>query len=78
MRIISTIPMLGTMMLIASEVPEIPSVLSYALQGGALVVLAWMVWYLLSRHLPAEREASREQRDAFLEFLRQEREARNK
>lgn len=33
--------------------------------GGALVVLAWVVWYLISRQLPAERQARKETREDF-------------
>ena len=47
---------------------------SLLVQGGALGILAYAVWYLLSKGLPQERkeflEALREERQDFLETLK--------
>lgn len=44
-------------------------------QGGVLAVLSWTIWYVLARVLPAQHRALKEQRDAFLEAIKEEREA---
>ncbi len=48
------------------------------LQGGALGVLAFTVWYMLTRTFPAHTAALKEQRESFLQALQDERrEAQN-
>lgn len=48
------------------------------LQGGALGVLAFTVWYMLTRTFPAHTAALKEQRESFLRALQDERrEAQN-
>lgn len=44
-------------------------------QGGVLAVLSWTIWYVLARVLPAQNRALTEQRDAFLEAIKEERKA---
>ncbi len=39
------------------------------LQGSALAVLGWTIWYVLSRTLPAHTKAMENQRQDFLEAL---------
>jgi len=39
-------------MLIAASIVE-----ALAIQGGALAILGWALWYLLTRALPQERES---------------------
>jgi len=48
------------------------------LQGGALAVLAWTIWYVFARVFPAQNKALSEQRDAFLAAIKEEREATRK
>jgi hypothetical protein len=66
-------------LLLASEtLPDFPLVNStLLLQGGALAVLAWTIWHLLTRTLPAHERALKEQRESFLRFLSEERHRRN-
>ena len=45
-----------------------------AIQGGALALLGWMVWYLLAKALPAHYKAAAEERKAYLSALALERE----
>ena len=71
MKIIGLAPLFCSAALVASELPEIPALASYMLQGGAILVLAWIVYYLSRLHA-ASLESDRKD---FLEFLRQEREA---
>ena len=46
---------------------------SLAIQGGALAILGWAIWYLLAKALPQERDlflaAQRETRKAFQRSL---------
>jgi len=46
---------------------------SSVVQGGALAILGWTVWYVLARALPGERKvyiaAQKEERKEFLESL---------
>jgi hypothetical protein len=46
---------------------------SVMLEGGALMILGWTVWYIFARHLPAERKShvaeNREARKEFREAL---------
>ena len=46
-----------------------------AIQHGALAILGLMVWYLLARTLPAQAEAQREDRAAFLVSQEKDRKA---
>lgn len=56
----------GVSMLLAADfTPLAPQIL----QGGALAVLAWTVWWMLTRTFPAHTAALKDQRDAFLEHL---------
>jgi len=48
-------------------------VLPHAIQGGALAVLAFTVWFLLARAWPAQTAAMKEQRESFLEVIQTER-----
>jgi threonine/homoserine/homoserine lactone efflux protein len=66
------IPALGqimgvSMLLVADISPIAPQIL----QGGALAVLAWTVWHMLTRTFPAQTAALKDQRDAFLAHLAQ-------
>lgn len=45
------------------------------LQGGVLAVLSWTIWYVFARVLPAHNKALKDQRDAFLEAIKEERKA---
>lgn len=45
---------------------------SQTLQGGALAVLAWTVWHLLTKVMPAHQRALERQREDFLEALREQ------
>ena len=44
------------------------------LQFGALGVLALTLWIMLTKTFPAEKAATKEQRESFLSFLQTERE----
>ncbi|MCP4900035.1 MAG: hypothetical protein GY906_23955 [bacterium] len=46
---------------------------SEILQGSALAVLGWTIWYVLSRTLPAHTKAMESQRKDFLIALERER-----
>lgn len=37
-----------------------------AVQGGALMLLGWVIWYLLAKALPAHYQAEKEERAAYL------------
>ncbi len=39
------------------------------INAGALTVLGWMIWYLLTRAFPAHIRAQKEDRQAFLDAL---------
>jgi len=56
----------------------IPEIAPQVLQGGALAVLAWTIWYVFARVFPAQNKALKEQRDAFLGAIKEEREATRK
>jgi len=47
---------------------------SLIIQGGALVILGWAVWYLLARAFPAHFKAAQEERELFLKTQKRERE----
>ncbi len=68
MKLLAYGPILGMSALLAVE-PVVPSVPPEMLQGGALAVLAWVVWYLLAKVFPAQIAAQKEQRDAFFAHL---------
>jgi len=72
-RFVAAIPLMGLGMLFASEFLETPGAVTYGLQGGAMALLAWMVWYLLARMFPAHVKAIREQQNDFLVALKEER-----
>ena len=40
---------------------------SLFIQGGALAILGWAVWYLLARAIPAILKSARDERVLFLE-----------
>lgn len=52
--------------LTAEAIPAIPTIPPQILQGGELAVLAWTIWYVLARTIPAHTAALAAQRDAFL------------
>jgi hypothetical protein len=54
------------MFLTVDAIPAVPAVPPQILQGGELAVLAWTIWYVLARVLPAHTAALAAQRDAFL------------
>lgn len=66
MRLPAYTLIVGVSMLLAADLsPVAPQIL----QGGALAILGWTVWYLLTRTFPAQIAAQKEQRDAFLAYL---------
>jgi len=73
-RFLACCPLWGMAALLAAEgTPGIPQIAPEMLQGGALAVLGWTIYYVLSRVGPAHTKALTEQRDAFLEALKAER-----
>ena len=63
-------PVIGIASLLAVDATGVlPAIAPEMLQGGALAVLAWVIWYVLARVFPAQVKAQRDQRDAFLKFL---------
>ena len=50
-----------------------PDTVPHILQGGALGVLAFTVWFMLARAWPAQTAALREQRESFLNVIQTER-----
>jgi len=56
-------------MIFAADMPVGMPLASEILQGGALLVLAWTVWWMLTRTFPAHTAALKDQRDAFLAYL---------
>jgi len=75
MRILAIIPAVSVSMLLAAEGPMIPGTASGLLQGGALAVLAWVVWYMLAKAFPAHNRAIKDQREDFLAALKENRDA---
>lgn len=77
MRLLACGPLLGMAALLAIDgATGWPSFGVEVLQGGALAVLAWTIYYLFAKVFPAHQEALREQRSAFLKVLETEREDR--
>jgi hypothetical protein len=76
MRILALAPFFGVSMLWAADVasPLMPYA-SQVLQGGALAVLAWVVWYILSKSFPAHAKALKDQREDFLRILKEDRDS---
>lgn len=61
---------LGVAMLLTADLPpDILPVPPELLQGGAFGILGWTAWYLLTRTIPAQTAALKDQRDAFLTYL---------
>lgn len=58
----------GVSMLLAADT-FISPIAPQILQGGALGVLAFTVWYMLAKTFPAHTAALKDQRDAFLAHL---------
>lgn len=76
MRLIAFAQLFSVSMLMASNAtPLVPEVASNILQGGALAVLAGVVWYMLARAFPAHNKALKDQREDFLQALRENSEA---
>lgn len=73
MRVLATLPAFGVGMLLAASDPMIPPGVAGLLQGGALAVLAWVVWYMLAKAFPAHNKALKDQREDFLEALKEDR-----
>jgi hypothetical protein len=63
--VLSSVTLLAT----AGATAPMAGLAPQVLQGGALAILGWTVWYLLSRTFPAHTAALKEQRDAFLAHL---------
>ena len=60
----------ATIFLAADATPGVSSFLPPEIvQGSALAVLGWTIYYVLARVFPAHQRAQKEQRDAFLKFL---------
>lgn len=77
MKLLAYGPLVGVSLLLASDLNSImPDMASQVLQGGALAVLAWTVWYMLARAFPAHTKALRDQRNDFLKVLKEDQEAR--
>ncbi len=74
MRILALGPALGVSLLLAADGPLIPESTTGLLQGGALGVLAWVVWYMLAKAFPAHNKALKDQREDFLKYLKESRE----
>jgi hypothetical protein len=49
--------------------PIMPNVPPEMLSGGVLAVLAWTIYYVLTKVFPAHERAQKDQRDAFLAHL---------
>ena len=63
---------IGVSMTLLGDLPaELSPVAPQILQGGALVILSWVVWYLLARTFPNHTAAMASQRDAFLAYLKE-------
>lgn len=61
---------LAVSMILAADIPiDLLPGGPQVLQGGALAVLAWTVWYMLARTFPAHRADLKDQRNAFLAHL---------
>jgi len=75
MKLLAYAPFLGVGMLCASDVTTSMPGMTNILQGGALGVLAWAVWYLLAKAGPAHLKALSDQREAFLKVLKEDKEA---
>lgn len=73
MRILAIIPAISVSMLLASNGPFVSTNAAGLLQGGALAVLAWVVWYMLAKAFPAHNKALKDQREDFLEALKEDR-----
>ena len=79
MKILAFGPVLiASVATMACGATEALEVAPQVLQGGALSVLAWTIWYVFSRVFPAQNKALEDQRDAFLEAIKEEREATRK
>lgn len=56
MRIPAYDLVLGVSMILAADIPpDLLPIGPQILQGGALAVLAWTAWYMLTRTFPAHR-----------------------
>ncbi len=76
MRLIAFAQLFSVSLLMASNAtPLVPEAASSILQGGALAVLAWVVWYMLAKAFPAHNKALKDQREDFLQALRENSEA---
>ena len=70
MKLLAYGPIAGVASLFAVDaIDMVPTIAPEILQGSALAVLAWTIWYVLARVFPAHERAQKDQRDAFLKFL---------
>ncbi len=70
MRTLALLQLFGVSMLLASNaMPSAPEVTPLFLQGGALAVLGWVMWYMLVKAFPAHNKALKDQREDFLKAL---------
>ena len=75
MRFLACTPFISVSMLMAADATTQMPGMSHLLQGGALGVLAWTIWYMLAKAFPAHNKALRDQREAFLAVLKEDKEA---
>ena len=61
----------GTMTMFASSLTSLPT--SLIIQGGALAILGWTVWYMLAKAFPAILKAAKEERAVWLKAQEEER-----
>lgn len=71
MRILALAPVVSVSMLVAADGHIVPDQIAGLLQGGALAVLAWVVWYMLAKAFPAHNKALKDQREDFLTYLKE-------
>ena len=76
MRLLAFAQLSSVSMLVASESKAIiPEIASIPLQMGALAILSWVIWHMLTKTFPAHNKALRDQREDFLRVLREGRDA---
>jgi len=76
MRLLALAQLSGVSMLVASEAKTIiPEIATGPLQMGALAILSWVIWHMLTKTFPAHSKALKDQREDFLKVLGEGREA---
>ena len=70
MKFLALAPFFSVSMFAVADSNLLSPPTSGMLQGGALAVLAWVVWYMLAKAFPAHNKALKDQREDFLEALR--------